>query len=158
MMSTIQYEKYQSGQEEQVYQLIKRVYDEFVAADYTEAGNLFFYDWIEPRRIAERQQHQASLLVARDGSAVIGMIEMRDNNTISLLFVDKDYQGRGIARQLVDHALTMCLQGDPKPAQLFVHASPFSIPVYLKLGFTATDVMQEEHGIKFLPMKMTIGK
>jgi len=158
MMNTIHIEKYQSGQEEQIYRLIKKVYDEFVAVDYTEAGNLFFYDWIEPSRIAERQQHQVSLLVAWDGSEVIGMIEMRDNNTISLLFVDKEYQGLGIARQLLDHALAMCFQRDPEPSEIFVHASPFSIPVYQKLGFTATDVMQEEHGIKFLPMKMIFGE
>lgn len=155
-MESIQIEEFSPGQERAVYRLIRKVYDEFVAVDYIEAGNLFFYDWIEPEAIAARQLNGVNILLAKAGSKVAGMIEMRENNTVSLLFVDKTYQGKGIARKLLDQAIAMCLQREPKPAEIYVHASPFSIPVYQSLGFKATDVMQEQHGIKYLPMKMII--
>jgi GNAT superfamily N-acetyltransferase len=157
-MGTIKIENYQKGQETAIHHLIKGVYDEFVSIDYSKEGNKFFYDWIEPSRIAERQKSQINLLVALVDSKIIGMIEIRDNKYISLLFVDKDYQGRGIAKSLFRDALKTCIQRDSALKKFYVHASPISIPVYKKLGFIETDPMQEENGIKYLPMEMMINK
>jgi GNAT superfamily N-acetyltransferase len=155
-MNNVKIARYQNGQEISIYQLIKKVYDEFVSPDYTEEGNMFFYDWINPQKIAERQQNQRNILVATIDSEIVGMIEIRDNNRISLLFVDKLYQGQGIARKLFQQSLKNCMQKDSNLDKFYVHASPFSIPVYKKLGFIETDYMQEKFGIKYLPMEMTI--
>jgi len=152
----VRIERYELRQETAISGFIRRVYDEFVAGDYPDEGNRVFYDWIEPSQIAARQQKQNTLLVALAHSAIVGMIEMRNTNVISLLFVDKQYQGRGIARRLVDQALRDCLKLDPDIDRLCVHASPFSIPIYRKLGFVETDAMQEEFGITYLPMEMII--
>lgn len=157
-MDTIKIEKYQKGQEIDIHQLIKKVYDEFVSIDYSDNGNKFFYDWIEPSRIAERQKDQINLLVALVDSKIIGMIEIRDNKNISLLFVDKQYQGQGIAKRLFQESLKICTQRDSTLDMFFVHASPFSIPIYKNLGFIETDSLQENHGIKYLPMEMMINK
>lgn len=157
-MDTIKIEKYQAGQEIAIHQLIKRVYDEFVSIDYSDEGNNFFYDWIQPSKIAERQKSQSNLFVAFADSKLVGMIEIRDNKYISLLFVDKEYQGRGIAKRLFHEALKTCIQRDSTLDKFYVHASPFSIPVYMKLGFVAANVMQIQFGIKYLPMEMIINK
>jgi GNAT superfamily N-acetyltransferase len=151
-------ENYQPGQEVAISDFIRRVYDEFVAGDYSEEGNRVFYDWIEPSKMADRQRRQNTLLVAMVDSEIVGMVEMRDRNIISLLFVDKRCQGRGIARRLIERSLHNCLGADPRVDRLCVHASPFSIPIYRKLGFVETDVMQEQFGIKYLPMEMMIAK
>jgi GNAT superfamily N-acetyltransferase len=158
IMGTIKIKKYKKGQETAIHLLIKRVYDEFVSIDYSNEGNKFFYDWIEPSRIAERQKSQINLLVALVDSKIIGMIETRDNKYISLLFVDKDYQGHGIAKKLFHESLKTCITRDAALEKFYVHASPFSIPIYKKLGFIETDNMQEENGIKYLPMEMKINK
>lgn len=157
-MSTVRIEKYQRGQEEMIYQLIKRVYDEFVSIDYGEEGNTFFYDWIQPSKIAERQRNQTNIWVALKDSELVGMIEIRDNKFISLLFVDKVYQGQGIAKRLFNESLKESIQRDLNSDKFFVHASPYSIPIYRKMGFIETDNIQEENGIKYLPMEMTIKK
>jgi GNAT superfamily N-acetyltransferase len=155
-METVKIEPYRHGQEEAIYRLIKKVYDEFVAIDYVDAGNQFFYDWIKPEKIAARQQNGINILTASKGKGIAGMIEIRDNNTVSLLFVDKSYQGQGIARNLLHTAVSLCLQREPKTTEIFVHASPFSIPVYTRLGFRATGLMQETNGIRYLPMTMPV--
>ena len=155
-MSPIKISPFQKGQEVLVHNLIKKVYDEFVSIDYTKEGNDFFYDGIKPSHIADRQSKQINILVAMDDSQIVGMIEVRNNNTISLLFVNKDYQGKGIAGNLFREALKIYKQRNPNLDKFYVHASPFSIPIYKKLGFVETDVMQEENGIKYLPMEMTI--
>jgi GNAT superfamily N-acetyltransferase len=155
-MEHIRTEAYQKGQEFVISELIRRVYDEFVSGDYSEEGNRFFYDWIQPGRIAERQSHNRSIRTAFVGMKMVGVIEIRDNNRISLLFVEKDYQGLGIAKLLFEESLAACKKRDAGLDKFFVHSSPFAIPVYEKLGFTAAGSMQEEHGIRYLPMEMKI--
>jgi GNAT superfamily N-acetyltransferase len=155
-MNTIRIEKYQSGQEIMIHQLIKRVFDEFVAIDYCEEGNRFFHDWIQPSKIAERQHNAINLWVALTDRKLVGMLEIRDNKYISLLFVDKEYQGKGIAKKLVAESVKEIIRRDPACEKIYVHASPFSIPVYKKMGFTEMDHMQVDNGIKYLPMERLI--
>jgi GNAT superfamily N-acetyltransferase len=158
MMTTIRIEQYRNGQEIEIYQLIKKVYDEFVAIDYSEKGNKVFYNWIEPAKIALRQKDRINVWVAFIETKLVGIIEVRDNNHIALLFVDKEHHGRGIAKQLFHESLKECMQRDPNLDAFFVHASPYSGPIYRKLGFVETDTMKEEFGIKYWPMKMKIAK
>jgi GNAT superfamily N-acetyltransferase len=157
-MNTVKIERYQSGQEIMIYQLIKKVYDEFVSIDYSNEGNRFFYEWIKPSKIAERQRNQINIWIAFIDSKLVGMIEIRDNKYISLLFVDKEYQGKGIAKKLFEKSLKEIIRRDPKLDKFYVHASPYSIPIYKKMGFIETDDMQEENGMKYLLMEMTIIK
>lgn len=147
---------YKNGLETSISHLVRKVYDEFVAPDYSEQGNQFFYDWIEPSRIAERQAKERTMLVAMDDSEPLGVIEIRNNDHISLLFVDKAYQGKGIARSLFREALKGCLAKNPNLRKFYVHASPFSIPVYEKLGFKSSGNLKEENGIRYLPMEMDL--
>ncbi|PKP20081.1 MAG: hypothetical protein CVU05_09865 [Bacteroidetes bacterium HGW-Bacteroidetes-21] len=155
-MKTIEIKAFRKGMETVIYQLIKKVYDDFVAVDYSDNGNLFFYNWIQPSKIALRQEIQNNLWVAYDEKRMVGMIEIRENKNISLLFVDKEYQGQGIARMLFQVALNISFERDPCLKTYYVHASPFSIPIYEKLGFVAQDEMKIEHGIKYLPMEMQL--
>lgn len=156
-MSSIKIEKFQPGQEAQVNSLIRRVYDGYIAGDYSDEGNRFFYDWIEPGKITERQREGRKMYVAEINSTIVGVVEVRENNHISLLFVDSAHHGKGIAKKLVAKAVSYCLQMDPALSKVFVHASPFSIPVYKKLGFVEqSDFIVEENGMKYIPMEMTI--
>ena len=155
-ISNILIKEYQKGQEFQIHQLIKNVYDEFVSSDYSEEGNQLFYDWISPSAIALRQTKLVNLWVAIADKEIIGMIEIRNQNQVTLLFVDKMFHGQGVARQLFQTALKTCLQRQTDIKKFNVHASPFSIPAYQKLGFKAIDVMQEQQGIKYLPMELIL--
>jgi len=155
-MSTLIIKRFQKGQEEVVSMLIRKVYDEFVAVDYSVAGNQFFYSWVQPATIATRQQKQINIWLAFFGSELVGMIEIRDNKYISLLFVDKQFQGKGIAKRLFSKALKEIKARDPGINRIYVHASPFSVPIYRKMGFIETGSMQEENGIRYLPMEMII--
>jgi len=157
-MNTIRIEKYQKGQETAIYELIKKVYDEFVSVDYSDKGNQFFYDWIQPLKIAERQRDQININLAWKGQELVGMIEMRENKYVSLLFVDKTHHRQGIAKMLFHESVKDINQKYPAIDKLYVHASPYSVPVYKRLGFVETDIMLEENGIRYLPMEIVIKK
>ena len=142
------------GDETRLYELIKSVYDEFVAPDYTPHGNAFFYTFIEPSNFVQRYSVTKNIILkAIADSRIVGMIEIRDVNTVSLLFVKKEFQRRGVAKALFEEALRLIRVRNPRLNEISVHASPFSIPVYEKLGFVGVGEQLEENGIIYLPMK-----
>lgn len=154
MEITIDY--YRNGEEIEISKLIRKVYDEFVAPDYSDEGNNFFYNWILPENIAERQENKRQLWTARYGGKIVGIIEMRDNTYVSLLFVDKKYHGNGIAKMLLKELIKESLKRDAYNKKIFVHASPYSIDIYMKLGFKSTGDLKIENGILYLPMEKMI--
>jgi GNAT superfamily N-acetyltransferase len=155
-MPGIEIKLFTPGQEQIVSQLIKEVYDEFVAPDYTKEGNIFFYAYINPEAIFSRQCIQNNILLAFMDGILAGMIEMRDHSRVSLLFTRKEFMQKGIAQKLLHEAIHLCLLRNPDLKSISVHASPFSIPIYQKLGFIPISTMQEANGILYMPMEMPL--
>lgn len=132
--------------------LVLRVFNEFVAPDFTKEGCQVFRSWLEPGRIIERLKKGKFILVAKDKNTIVGGIEIRKGSHISLLFVDKGCHGRGIAKILIEEATKKCLEkSDIK--EITVHASPFAVPIYLRLGFQQIEPEQEVDGMRFTSMK-----
>ncbi len=136
--------------------LINAVFDEFVGCDYSREGNRTFYDYTTPQAIQERYAAGNLLFVAQAGSAIIGMIEIRDLCHISLLFVGKEYHKMGIARRLFETAIAGCRSRNPELSTFSVNASPYSEQIYRRLGFTPCAGLTEKDGIKYIPMEMKI--
>ena len=66
---------------------------------------------------------------------------------IALFFVAEERLGQGIGKALFQHVLSHC----PGPL-LTVHSSPYAVPVYQRLGFTADGPERQEDGIRYTPM------
>ena len=86
---------------------------------------------------------------------IAGVISTRDVSHISLLFVDKKYHKKGIAKALFSELLTE-LKKNPDVKKITVNSSPYAVEVYKKLGFKQTDEKQEKDGIIFIPMEFII--
>jgi GNAT superfamily N-acetyltransferase len=148
--------KFEIGEETAISHLIKTVFDEFVAPDYSPAGNTFFHAYIEPDRLLERFSNGDVLLTAKTNNRIIGMIEVCDHNHICLLFVDKAWHGKGIAKRLVTRAIATSREKDTKLKYFEVNSSPYAERIYARLGFTKTADIQDVNGLKFIPMKMEL--
>jgi GNAT superfamily N-acetyltransferase len=145
-------EQFKIGEEVRISNLIRTVFDEFVAPGYSDAGNNFFYDYIGPKKILERFLQGNIVLTAQNNGKIIGFIEVRDGNHISLLFVDKSWHKKGIAKSLVAKAITLS-RGKDKSMRCFeVNASPYSEKIYAQMGFKKTAEIQDVNGMKFVPM------
>jgi len=84
-----------------------------------------------------------------------------DASPMVLLEVSKTLNKMGFKlppKKLFDKSLKEVIRRDPKIDKFYVHASPYSIPIYKKMGFIETDNLQEENGMKYLPMEITIKK
>jgi SAM-dependent methyltransferase/GNAT superfamily N-acetyltransferase len=139
-----------------VCDLVARSFGEFVARDYSPEGVAEFLRFANPAAMLERIQHGGFVLVAEETGILAGMAEFRENRHIALLFVDKPYQHRGIARELVRRGIEICRSRQPGLAQITVNSSHYAVPVYLKLGFAAMGAEQEVHGIRFTPMALDL--
>ncbi len=127
-----------------------------VAQHYSQQGIDEFAKYAEAESILRRLGHGHQIWTAKIGDAIVGLLEIRFPNHISMLFVAGNHQGKGIGRRLVEHAKAQVLSACPNVETLTVHSSPNAVPAYRKLGFRECGDMQEKNGIKFQQMTMEL--
>lgn len=131
-------------------ELVHRVFMEFEAPEYSEDGIKEFEKFIEFNSVIKMMDNgELSILGAKDHGVLKGIVANRGNH-ISLLFVDKEYHRKGIARELF-HVLVEELKGKGSK-DITVNSSPYAVDIYRKLGFNAKDTEQVFNGIRFTPM------
>ncbi|MGN0376622.1 MAG: GNAT family N-acetyltransferase [Suilimivivens sp.] len=86
---------------------------------------------------------------------IVGMISLRNQTHISLLFVDKYYHRRGIGRALIS-ALSKYVKAEMGRDKLTVNASPYGVGFYHRLGFQDIGPEKQQDGIIFTPMYLNI--
>lgn len=131
--------------------LVWRVFTEFEAPDYSDDGVAEFKRFIDEAP----QNEQLRLWGSFMEDDIIGLIAIRPPCHIALLFVDKEYHRRGIARSLFTTVL-----GDIDVINghetITVNSSPYAVEAYRHMGFIATDTEQLKNGIRYTPMIYTL--
>ena len=126
------------------------MFDEFVAPDYSEEGNTNFSRLVTPRYLEKLSVRNGFVLGAFDNESIVGMIAIRDFIHISLFFVDRQFQKKGIGRSLFLAAMQIIeSQG---LTDMHVHSSPFAVLFYKAIGFTSVGPQCIEGGIRYVPM------
>lgn len=147
--------KIASGEEQQVLDLVRQVFDSNVAPAYCPLGNEEFYKYLRLEDFLKRIQTNHQVLVARDSAAqMVGVLEIRDSFHISLLFVREDLQRSGIGRALVEQAIAVAKSAGA--ISMTVNSSPNAAAGYESFGFRVVAEEQIINGIKFIPMTMTL--
>ena len=139
-----------------VHQLVGRVFNKHVAPNYSVAGIKEFLTYIDPATMVNRLASNHFMLIAKIDNKIAGVIEMRNNDHVSLLFVSTEYQGKGIARKLFELALKKCKENFSELKKVSVNSSPNAVSIYERLGFRKTDEEQLKNGIRFTPMRFTL--
>ncbi len=136
------------------HDMIKRTFAEFVAPDFSDTGKASFLDFINLEAMNDRIENGDSfILAALDDGDVAGVIEISEYSYIRLLFVDKKYQGNGIARLLLDEAYKRCRADWHDCSELKVNSSLYAFEIYKKLGFEPVGEKQEKDGVVYIPME-----
>ena len=135
-----------------VSRLILDAFVEFLEAEYSEEGRAEFIRHVQPEALVDRSRSGHFLLLAIAGGQPAGVIDLRDNDHVSLLFVDKGFQRQGIARELLARALSVARPTRPGLDRVTVNSSRFGVPIYERLGFRQTGPERTVNGIVFTPM------
>lgn len=152
----VRYRPLRPGEAAAVSALIRASFDEFIGPDYTDEGIAEFRGFVAPGALEARTGEDHFIRVATVDGALAGMIEMRQNNHVALLFVDKAHQRRGIARGLLRAALADARAAAPDLERVTVNSSRYGVPAYEKLGFRQTGPERAVNGIVFIPMAMQL--
>ena len=117
----------------------------------SEDGARAFRDGITSTQLyIDFLQDKYLLFCAYQHGKVIGMLTLKDKNHISLLFVRKKFQGKGVGTQLLKACRAYCREQGI--LELTVNAVSTALPFYLTNGFTMLESERFEGGLKFTPM------
>ena len=143
----------QPGEEGLVIDLVREVFDEIIAPGYTREGVDEFYNFARAQALARRSEQDHFTLVARKKDHVLGIIEIRDLNHVSMFFVRIPAQGGGVGKMLFQAALAEIIERGGPLNSLTVNASLNAQKAYEALGFVARGGPQTFNGIRFIPME-----
>ncbi len=154
MDSYIKFCPMMDGDEFAVAELVYRTFQNEIADSISREGVSNFYDYIQPDSILDRLASNYRMEIAVLIDKVLGVIEIRDNSHISMLFVADACRNRGIARELVRATLNSCHKENPSLQAITANSLPGTVPFYEKLGFSKAGPEQEKNGIRIVPMKL----
>ena len=126
-------------------EFILEVFSKCEAVNYPEDGKRAFYNAINSAEYLD----MLTAYGAYENGVLIGIIASRNEGAhVALFFVDEKHQRRGIGRKLWEHML-----GETASGVITVNSSIFAKEIYEKLGFVQKEELQEDSGIKFIPME-----
>ena len=137
-------------------ELAWRTFEMFNAADYSSEGRENFRKFLfGPELYQQYAIGNYELITAFDQSSMVGMLLLRENRHISLLFVDGDLHGKGIGHKLIECA-SKYVRKKGRRFKMSVNASRFAVPFYKHEGFKEAKIEQFEDGIRYLPMELKL--
>lgn len=142
---------------DEAMELVYRTFLEFDAPEFTEEGIQQFREFISDNTIKRMfEEGSFQMIGAYDHMKLVGVLALREDRHISLLFVDRDYHRQGIGRKLIliiANYVLLKLHQDV----ITVNSSPYAEEFYHKMGFVNISDQLEMDGIKYTPMKMDLG-
>lgn len=148
-----------------------RTFSRYDAPDYSVEGCASFIEFISSEMLRKAfMLGRYRLLLAKDGDDIIGLASIRENNHISLLFVDGAYQGMGVGRALMSCIEDYLFERDVLPLDneddkildvlyeraeehyITVFSAPGAESFYKMLGFRRFGEESVESGITYIPM------
>lgn len=125
----------------------------YEAPEYTKEGITSFRNFVrDPILKTLFIEGKYNVLAAFNNNIIVGIIGVRNETHISLLFVDSEYHKKGIARRLVEKTFERTYEKYGK-REMTVNSSPYAVGFYHKMGFVDTDIEQTTDGIRYTPMK-----
>jgi hypothetical protein len=86
-MDPITYREMRYGEEQKVCELVRLVFNEFVAPDYEASGIEEFFRFANPTALTSRVKAGGFVLVASTSDRLVGMLEFAPPDHIAMLFV-----------------------------------------------------------------------
>ena len=142
----------QPGQERPAIDLVKAVFDRFVAPEFSQQGIAEFYKYANEDSLSRRTGVDHFTILALERHRILGILEIKDFCHVSMFFVRSNHQKKGIGRELLKDAVRRIQKKRNDLSELTVNASPNAVAAYAKFGFTSKSGEQCTNGIRFVPM------
>lgn len=143
-------ERAKIGDIEKISDLVKRIYLKYNSNIDTEEGINNILSFISAKNMRLRFFTEGALmLIARDkNNDIVGVIELRNFEHISLFFVDDKYFKCEVGSKLFEEVKSILGQ-----EKYSVNSSDYALEFYKKLGFIRIfDSIKIKNGVHFHPM------
>ncbi len=139
---------------EEALGLVWDVFLQYDAPDYDTMGIETFRHFIRYENMLPKvQSGEMVFWGCYDGSQLAGVIALRTGQHVSLLFVRKEYQKKGIGKRLIQVLWNHVMESDPEIRAITVNSSPCGVEFYKRVGFCPLGAERTENGIRFTPMR-----
>ena len=126
----------------------KRIFIESEDESYSKEGIETFCNFVDNKKIIK----SFKIYGAFEDNILKGLIATdRRKRHITLFFVDKVSQGKGIGKELMKVVIN-----NNENSYITVNSSRYGVPIYEKLGFVKMEEEKEQDGLKFTPMKLIL--
>lgn len=133
--------------------VVWRTFLKFEGRDYTEEGIQNFYEFLTDDRLyASFLRGEYPMMVALDNGKIIGVGTIRDQNRLSLLFVEEAYHHMGVGSAILC-GLCAYLKTEAGEDCMRLMAAPYAVGFYRKLGFCPDGPEREFGGIRVTVME-----
>lgn len=144
------------GEEIEACNLAVRSFNEFIAPGFPEEGIGKFYEYANYRALRERLESDYFVMVAEIEGKLAGMIEIKKHRHVSMLYVDKKYQRRGVATRLLEEAIGLIRKNSPEIRKITVNSSRHATVFYEEMGFRQRSSERIINGIPHTPMSLLL--
>lgn len=135
--------------------MVWKTFLEFEGKDYTREGICNFYEFITDDGLYEAfRRGTYHVWIALDGQCIVGLASLRNQNQLSLLFVDRQYHRKGIGSALIDWVGEYAKQKGNE--SICLQAAPYAVDFYRKLGFSILGPEQSYGGIRVTVMSKSL--
>jgi len=125
---------------------------EHIASSLSASGLRHLVSEMTTQQQAHRIRNGYQYFVAFESARLVGTAAIRPPAHLYYLFVDTQYQRRGIGRQLWNHARDWIATSTDN-GLITVNSSLNSIAVYEHLGFVVTGPPEDNHGVRYQSMR-----
>lgn len=133
-----------------VSDLICKVFNEFVAAGWTEKA---IHDVLleqSPEKIIERSKDRDQYIALSPDNKIVGVVEGKNNSRVTRLFVKTGYQRQGIATELMKTIENVFVgRGSEK---IIIHSSLHAQKFYEKMGYKKSTKLIRSKGMIYQPL------
>ncbi len=143
-----------NGEEVPICNLVARSFNEFIAPEFSEEGVEEFFKYANPRAFKKRLQSGYFAMVSESEETLAGVIEVKGNNHISMLYVDKLFHRKGLAKGLIREMINII----DTNSDITVNSSRYAVPFYESLGFLQFEEERTIYGVIHVPMIVTHSK
>ena len=157
-MSDITYRLMGEEDAADVSALVLSLFDAYIAPEYTPQGIAEFRKYAQASALLARAHQDYFVVTATPDDVLAGMIEMRQNNHVALLFVAEAFQRQGFSRGLLGHAIDHVRRQGSALERVTLNSSRYGVPAYEALGFRQTGPERAVNGIVFTPMAMRLAE
>ena len=141
---------------EKTMTLVKRVFMETDAKDYSEEGiREVMEDMIENNEFKQGLKNgEQTMIGAVKENNIIGIVAIDKNNHISLFFVDNNYHRKGIGKALFVELVTRLQNSNVE--EITLNSTPYAVPFYENIGFVKSGDCIKKHDVLYTPMKFML--